>query len=137
MLTIIGYSVSIANYKQVIDALSQCQRGNARKTPRMAHTRYTELLNALVSALAVLGFLCLAYFAVGVLERGSNEQAQANRVDRLGDAPGGLRRYGPNLEPAHGRRRWLLAGCQSEQQYGVGVCDGSLNAWEAALSAGS
>lgn len=71
LLTIVGYGLSIRNYNIVIQALSRGDWAAARQVPKL--TKVIEPLNNLVSALAVLGFLCFGYFAIVNLERISNE----------------------------------------------------------------
>ena|SRR5436190_22702697 len=51
ILTVVGYTMSIATYKQVIDALSKGDWDRAHQTPRLA--RFIEPLNGIVAVLAV------------------------------------------------------------------------------------
>ena len=74
IFTVFGYTLSIRNYNYVISALSRGEWGKAREVPKL--TKVIEPLNIAVSVSAVLGFTFFGYFAIGVLERVSNERSQ-------------------------------------------------------------
>lgn len=74
VLTVVGYTLSIGNYRYVVNALSRGDWANARRTPKLSN--YIEPLNVTVSILAVCGFILFGYFAIGTLQRISNDQSQ-------------------------------------------------------------
>jgi hypothetical protein len=72
-LTLVGYTVSIAVYKRVIQAFSNAQWAVALKGESPL-SKCIEPLNILGCVLTVAGFVCFGWFCVSVLRSTANDQ---------------------------------------------------------------
>jgi hypothetical protein len=85
-MTVVGYSLSIANYKHVITALSE--RNWKAVHDQTLIGKLIEPINIATSVAAVTGFVLFGYFAINNLERMSNEKGQ------ISSAPGSFSKKG-------------------------------------------